>query len=120
MCQYVIFDVVLLFYLVQEVFCKVWIIKEQLVFIWCFVGGVLLYKGVEWCNIGVWVNYNYWGFWIGWQVEVIVMFDKYVDFVFFFYVVSEEVGGIIGMGVVFYVVMYYINGDVYFVFDFRL
>lgn len=48
------------------------------------------------------------------------MFDKYADFVFFFYAVSEEVGGIIGTGAVFYVVTYYINGDVYFVFDFRL
>lgn len=60
------------------------------------------------------------GFWIGWQAEVIVMFDKYADFALFFHAVSEEAGGTTGTGAAFHVVTHHTNGDVYFVLDFRL
>ena len=118
--QHTLFDVALPLHLIQEVFRKVRITKEQPVFTWRFVGGALLHKGAEWRDTGAWANHNHRGFWIGWQAEVIVMFDKYADFALFFHAVSEEAGGTTGTGAAFHVVTHHTNGDVYFVLDFRL
>ena len=118
--QHTLFDVALPLHLVEEIFRKVRVAKEQPVFSRRFIGSTLLHKGAERRDAGAWANHNHRGFWIGWQAEVIVMFDKYADFALFFHAVSEEAGGTTGTGAAFHVVTHHTNGDVYFVLDFRL
>ena len=118
--QHALFDVALPLHLVEEIFRKVRVAKEQPVFPRRFVSSALLHKGAERRDAGAWANHNHRGFRIGWQAEVIVMFDKDADFALFFHAVREEAGGTTGTGAAFHVVTHHANGDVYFVLDFRL
>ena len=118
--QHTLFDVALPLHLVEEIFRKVRVAKEQPVFTRCFVGSTLLHKGAERRDAGAWANHNHRGFRVSGQAEVIVMFDKYAEFALFFHAVREEAGGTTGTGAAFHVVTHHTNGDVYFVLDFRL
>ena len=80
-------------HLIEEIFGEVRVAEEQPVLALRSVRSALLHKGAERRNTGARANHDHRGLRVGWQTEVVVVFDKDTDFAILFHAVGEEAGG---------------------------
>ncbi len=118
--QHALFDVALPFNLVEEILGKMRVAEEQPVFTRCLVRCTLLHKGAERCDAGARANHDHRRFRVRRQTEVVVVLDKDAHLALFFHAVGQEARGPARPRAAFDVVTHHANGDVDFVFHFRL
>ena len=80
----------------------------------------LLHKGAERRNPGSRANHDNRGLRVSRQTEVVIVFDKDAHFAIFFHAVGEVTGRAAGASAAFDVITHDANGNVDFVFRFRL